>query len=257
MRKSISFIVLICLCLSISVANAESEVKLHNGLQFGMTSEEVYERETEKFEKVQAHDIDAPIEDNFIIDINSPDEIADVFNRNDTQCLYFLYGSVAGIADSRINASFWNNELFDICYILRDFGEVQEADYKAIEEALDSTYGNATIVEKDGKSEAHYFTFLPDEYHGFSHASSGLYGSASFINNQFVSQIQYTMRYVENTDKSVVLIVHVLRESDGELMHSLEYLCFDAETMDGRIEKAHEDYNRNHSIDTDEMDNDI
>ena len=254
--------VVLALMIVPTVSVAETEVKLHKGLRFGMTGENVYDIEEENFDKVQVFDIDA-LDTDFYRDIATVEEINDFVKSDEDKTIHFVGGSVAGIPDSELSATFWNNELYCVYYVLRAYGKPQMADYTAIEEALTQSYGNADIVEEDGMTEAHYISYLPEIYLGCSNARFGYFGIYSKITNPYskywLKTLPYTMRYIDLNDGSGVLIVHSINnQQDGTLSgHVLEYLYFDAATMAGRKETVQKEYDRNHSINTDEMSNDI
>ena len=169
MNKLVSIlliIVVLALMIAPTVCVAETEVKLHKGLRFGMTSEEVYDIEVGNFDKVQVFDYNA-FETDFLRNITTVEEITDFVKSDDSTELYFDGGSIAGIPDSYLGAVFWNNELYCVYYVLRTNGKPQMADYNAIEDALTQSYGNADIVEEDGMTEAHYISYLPEIYLGW------------------------------------------------------------------------------------------
>ena len=195
MLKRVISLILICILVSIcSSALCEEEFTLHNGTQFGMTIEEVIEKEKES--KYEIREMSC-----FVYD----DETAEMKEKNIEGLI--VYGSVAGISGSTILYHF-NSEgrLFEEVYF---FGRETEYINYALSSRIvnyDDKYGNYEILK----------TALQDKYKDAKLQASDDDPIVSLINKYIISEygraatIKEEEAYrIQVSDLEQVYILHV------------------------------------------------
>lgn len=220
MKKSFCLIMLI-ICMIASVAIAD-EFTIHSGVTFGMSVSQVEEAErTNGF---------AP--DSFSFDALFGGNSNAIPNETTVE------GTIAGIADSKINYYFHNNKLFCAQYHLGkthkawDTAEMDmermKMDYESISDSLTAKYGNTDYTWLTSKKYD-----LPGEYHDQTVSCFGAqeWVIANPIMESTVSIERYEQWLIPQNDGSAIQIDHSLYFYNNEFYHRIYYTHFSSDII--------------------------
>lgn len=215
-------VLLLLLAMLMNVSALADELTIHSGVTFGMSVSEVEAVEKANGFTPESFNIDALFGRN-------PNAIP-----NETT----VTGTIAGIADSKINYYFHNNKLFCAQYHLGkthkawDTAEMDiermKMDYESISDSLSAKYGNTDYTWLTSKKYD-----LPGEYHDQTVSCFGAqeWVIANPIMESTVSIERYEQWLIPQSDGSAIQIDHSLYFYNNEFYHRIYYTHFSSDII--------------------------